>query len=373
MNKIELVNIAKAYEKGTPVIEHLNLNIKEGSFTVLVGPSGCGKSTILRIIAGLEKETSGDVLIEGKNVSDIAPGDRQIAMVFQNYALYPTMTVRENIEFGLKNIKMPKAERQAKIAEISKLVDLEPYLSRKPHQLSGGQRQRVALARAIVKNPSVFLMDEPLSNLDAKLRSQIRTDLIELYRKLKTTFVYVTHDQVEAMSMATDIILLDKGKIQHRGSPADIYENPSNVFTARFIGSPPMNILSVEAIDLEDRMDKESDLIGKEPISISSIGPHHARYVGFRPEHSRIAKRCPEMNDLSINELFLEGIVQSREMLGDHVLYKVKTKYGEVYVKSFQLNMVDYGACHVVLNPKDLMFFDGNQNRIETDEERCYT
>ena len=209
MDKITLKGITKAYGKNPPVIENLNLDIKDGSFTVLLGPSGCGKSTVLRMIAGLEKTTEGDVLIDGVSVRDVEPGDRNIAMVFQNYALYPTMTVRDNIEFGLKNMKVPKEERKARIAEIAEMVGLTEYLDRKPANLSGGQRQRVALARAIVKKPAVFLMDEPLSNLDAKLRTQTRTDLIELHQKLKTTFVYVTHDQIEAMSMVTDIVLLD--------------------------------------------------------------------------------------------------------------------------------------------------------------------
>ena len=232
MYKIELRNITKSYGGNPPVIENLNLGIKEGSFTVLLGPSGCGKSTILRMIAGLETVTQGDIFMDGISVRDTAPGDRQIAMVFQNYALYPTMTVRENMEFGLKNSKIPKEERDKRIQEISEMVGLTEYLDRKPQHLSGGQRQRVALARAIVKKPAVFLMDEPLSNLDAKLRNQIRTDLIELYRKLGTTFVYVTHDQVEAMSMGTDIVLLEKGVIRQSTTTNAIYLHPANVFTA---------------------------------------------------------------------------------------------------------------------------------------------
>lgn len=197
-SKIVLENIEKSYGKEAPVIEGLNLEIGEGSFTVLLGPSGCGKSTTLRMIAGLEEETGGTLYIDGKDMKEVKPGDRDIAMVFQNYALYPTMTVRENIEFGLKNAGVAKKEREERICEVSRSVGLEEYLNRKPSALSGGQRQRVALARAMVKKPGVFLMDEPLSNLDAKLRSQLRTDLIELHNRLGSTFVYVTHDQVEA-------------------------------------------------------------------------------------------------------------------------------------------------------------------------------
>ena len=204
MGAIRLVNLRKDYGKEN-VIPDLNLDIVDGSFTVLVGPSGCGKSTTLRMIAGLEKPTSGQILIDGVDVANMAPGKRDLAMVFQNYALYPTMSVRKNIEFGLINKKVPKEKRDSLIADVSEIVGLTPYLDRKPANLSGGQRQRVALARAMVKEPKVFLMDEPLSNLDAKLRASMRVELIELHKRLKTTFIYVTHDQTEAMSMG-DVI-----------------------------------------------------------------------------------------------------------------------------------------------------------------------
>ena len=212
MSSISLKNVKKAYGDDV-VIENLNLEIKDGSFTVLVGPSGCGKSTTLRMITGLETITDGDILIDGKRVNDVAPGKRDISMVFQNYALYPTMTVKDNIEFGLINKKIPKEEREKRIKEVSEIVGLTPYLDRMPANLSGGQRQRVALARAMVKEPKVFMMDEPLSNLDAKLRGAMRVELINMHKRMGTTFVYVTHDQVEAMSMADDIVLMDKGKI----------------------------------------------------------------------------------------------------------------------------------------------------------------
>ena len=272
MNKIELRNVSKSYEKNTPVIENLDLSIKDGSFTVLLGPSGCGKSTILRMIAGLEKETGGEIFIDGQSVKGVEPGDRKIAMVFQNYALYPTMTVRGNIEFGLRNMAVPKAERERRIEEIAETVGLSEYLGRKPAHLSGGQRQRVALARAMVKKPSVFLMDEPLSNLDAKLRTQIRTDLIELYQKIRTTFVYVTHDQVEAMSMGTDIVLLDKGRIMQQADPQKIYQAPENLFTARFIGAPPMNAVPADAARASG-------------MNVSGNAVH----IGFRPERAILA------------------------------------------------------------------------------------
>ena len=242
MGAIQLKNVTKKFGDQM-VIDNLNLSIEDGSFTVLVGPSGCGKSTTLRMITGLDEPTSGDIYIDGKKINDLTPGKRDIAMVFQNYALYPTMTVRENIEFGLENKKVPKEERKKRVQEICEVVGLTQYLDRKPATLSGGQRQRVALARAMVKQPKVFLMDEPLSNLDAKLRGQMRVELIGLHKKLGTTFVYVTHDQVEAMSMADDIVLMKDGYIVQQSSPRELYNNPNCVYAAQFIGTPQMNIV----------------------------------------------------------------------------------------------------------------------------------
>lgn len=341
MDKITLKDITKCYGKNPPVIEGLNLSIEEGSFTILLGPSGCGKSTVLRMIAGLEKTTAGDVQIDGVSVRDVEPGDRNIAMVFQNYALYPTMTVRENIEFGLKNMKVPKEERNKRIEEISEMVGLTEYLSRKPANLSGGQRQRVALARAIVKKPAVFLMDEPLSNLDAKLRAQIRTDLIELHQKLGTTFVYVTHDQVEAMSMGTDIILMESGKIQQHAAPAQLYAEPANVFAARFIGSPPMNVLSAAVAG-----DKVSPKVEK---------------IGFRPEKARLMS---EEEVPGLRELVISGEVVAREMLGDQTQYKLTTGFGSVSVKDFGDSVCSYGACRIAVPYKDVACFDAAQKLI---------
>lgn len=225
------------------ILDRLNLSIEDGSFTVMIGPSGCGKTTLLRIIAGIGPQTSGKVYLDGEDISGLPPAKRNVAMVFQNYAIYPTMTVQENIEFGLKNNKVPKEERERLVKEISEIVGIGDLLNRKPSTLSGGQRQRIALARAMVKKPKVFLMDEPLSNLDAKLRVSMRTELIELHNRLKTTFVYVTHDQTEAMSMGTKIILMNRGVIQQEASPTDIYHDPDNLFTAQFIGSPQMNVI----------------------------------------------------------------------------------------------------------------------------------
>lgn len=234
-------NVAKVYENKTTVIEDFNLEIQDQEFLVLVGPSGCGKSTTLRMIAGLEEVSRGDLLIDGKRVNDIAPKDRDIAMVFQNYALYPHMSVRENMGFSLKLRGMGKKEIAQKVDEVANILGLKDLLERKPKQLSGGQRQRVAMGRAIVRSPKVFLFDEPLSNLDAKLRVQMRVEIAKLHKALKTTIVYVTHDQVEAMTLADRIVVMKDGWIQQIGTPLELYNKPANSFVAGFIGSPSMN------------------------------------------------------------------------------------------------------------------------------------
>ncbi len=341
--KIVLQNIEKVYGKEKPVIENLNLEIEEGSFTVLLGPSGCGKSTTLRMIAGLEQETGGTLMIDGKDMKEVKPGDRGIAMVFQNYALYPTMTVKENIEFGLKNCKVAKEERESRIKEVSIAVGLEEYLNRKPNALSGGQRQRVALARAMVKNPEVFLMDEPLSNLDAKLRSQLRTDLIELHHKLGSTFVYVTHDQVEAMSMGTQIVLMHKGKIMQQGSPYKIYHDPDNVFTAQFIGTPPMNILDLACLIYEH------------------IPFPEAAFIGFRPEYAILIK---EGDLLPGKGLAIAGNIVTHEMLGTETLYKIDTCYGRVQVKIFDEAKIADGRVFIYVPHEKLVYFDAHEQRL---------
>ncbi len=297
MASIEFKNVTKKFDQ-TTVIENLDLKIENGSFTVLVGPSGCGKTTLLRMIAGIGPQTSGEVLLDGEDVTDIEPGKRDVAMVFQNYAIYPTMTVRDNIEFGLKNKKVAKEDRKQRVQEACEKVGMTEYLDRKPATLSGGQRQRIALARAIVKNPSVFLMDEPLSNLDAKLRVQMRVELIELHRKLKTTFVYVTHDQVEAMSMADVIVLMNKGEIQQVASPSVMYKDPDNLFTARFIGSPAMNVKHFE----------------------------DGACFGFRPE----AGRSNVADGMECYET--KATIVAREMLGSETHYTVRNEENDTFI-----------------------------------------
>ena len=334
MASIEFQGVSKSFGN-TTVIKDLALAIEDGKFTILVGPSGCGKTTLLRMIAGIGKQSSGKVLIGGADVSEVEPGDRGVAMVFQNYAIYPTMSVRENIEFGLKNNKVPKEERRRLIKDVSEKVGLTDYLDRKPGTLSGGQRQRVALARAMVKNPSVFLMDEPLSNLDAKLRVQMRVELIELHNKLNTTFVYVTHDQVEAMSMADTIVLMDNGVIQQVASPEVIFNDPVNIFTARFIGSPAMNILD----------------LGEEDIK-----------MGFRPERVTISMEKVE------GGISLKGIIVAREMLGNETIYTIRDESGRmITVRQLvdEFKMDENVFCSV--NPEHLYFFDIDGKRIYAD------
>lgn len=293
MSNVTLKGVRKIYDKKV-VIDNIDLEIKDKEFIVLVGASGCGKSTILRMIAGLEDITDGEILIGDKKVNNIHPKDRDIAFVFQSYALYPHMTVRENIAFGLKMRKAPKDEIEKKVLEAAKILDLIEYLDRKPKQLSGGQRQRVALGRAIVRNPKVFLMDEPLSNLDAKLRVQMRAEIKKLHEKLQTTFIYVTHDQTEALTMGDRIVVLDKGVIQQVDSPEEIYNNPQNMFVAGFVGSPQMNFIDGEHLSQEfsgkiagirpEKMREEqgefklqvnvemTELLGSEQIAYFNIG-----------------------------------------------------------------------------------------------------
>ena len=276
MSSVTLKNVCKKYDSKV-VIDKIDLEIKDKEFIVLVGASGCGKSTILRMIAGLEEISGGDILIGGKKVNDIPPKDRDIAFVFQSYALYPHMTVRENIAFGLKMRKVDRATIDAKVKEAAEILDLTEYLDRKPKQLSGGQRQRVALGRAIVRNPKVFLMDEPLSNLDAKLRVQMRAEIKKLHEKLQTTFIYVTHDQTEALTMGDRIVVLDKGVIQQVAAPEEIYNNPSNTFVAGFVGSPQINFINAK---IEDGCIKFADFSFK----IDNLPNAQAVILGIRPE-----------------------------------------------------------------------------------------
>lgn len=294
MANVILKNLNKIYDNGFHAVKNVDLEIKDKEFMILVGPSGCGKTTSLRMIAGLEEISSGELSIGGEVVNDIAPKDRNIAMVFQNYALYPHMTVYDNMAFGLKLQKRPKEEIKERIEKAAKILDIEQLLNRKPKQLSGGQRQRVALGRAIVRKPEVFLMDEPLSNLDAKLRVQMRAELIKLHNELQTTFVYVTHDQTEAMTMGTRICVMNDGIIQQVADPKTIYNHPENMFVASFIGAPQMNFIDGKLIEQSGKViavidGMEIELTPEHAEKVKS-GGHIGKevVVGVRPENIKI-------------------------------------------------------------------------------------
>ncbi|MFL6234985.1 MAG: ABC transporter ATP-binding protein [Thermoanaerobaculia bacterium] len=292
MAEVTFNHVKKAYGPVT-VIPDLSLDIKDHEFMVLVGPSGCGKSTALRMIAGLEEITGGQIEIGDRVVNDVPPKDRDIAMVFQSYALYPHMTVRENLEFGLKIRKTPKAEMDRLVNEAAQILGITEFLDRKPKQLSGGQRQRVALGRAIVRKPAVFLFDEPLSNLDAKLRVQMRAEISTLQRRLRTTTVYVTHDQVEAMTMGDRMAVMNKGEIQHVGTPLEVYERPSNLFVASFIGTPPMSFMPAVLADGGTNVAASGfKMPVPQELRAAAAGRDGTKVVlGIRPENVREASR----------------------------------------------------------------------------------
>jgi len=282
VGSVAISNVRKAY--GTVEVLHgVSIDISDGEFVVLVGPSGCGKSTLLRMLAGLEDITSGEIAIDGRVVNALAPKERDIAMVFQSYALYPHMTVEDNMGFSLKLARAPKAEKQARVGKAASMLGLGSYLERFPRQLSGGQRQRVAMGRAMVRNPKVFLFDEPLSNLDAKLRVQMRSEIKQNHQRLKTTTVYVTHDQIEAMTMADRIVVMHDGVVEQLGSPLELYDHPANLFVAGFIGSPAMNVLAGRT---EDGVFVAED---GTRITLRKGGPNVAEVrLGIRPEHFRL-------------------------------------------------------------------------------------
>lgn len=302
MAELQLEHIFKIYDNKVTAVEDFNLQIEDKEFIVFVGPSGCGKSTTLRMIAGLEEISKGDFFIDGKRVNDVPPKDRDIAMVFQNYALYPHMSVYDNMAFGLKLRKMPKAEIDQRVKDAAKILGLEVYLDRKPKALSGGQRQRVALGRAIVRDAKVFLMDEPLSNLDAKLRVQMRAEIAKLHKRLNTTTIYVTHDQTEAMTMATRLVVMKDGIIQQVGAPKDVYEKPENVFVGGFIGSPAMNFLNGK---LENGFIK----IGDQSIAIPEGKMKLLRDQGYVGKEIILGIRPEDFHD---EPLFIESSPETR-------------------------------------------------------------
>jgi len=300
MAQIILEHIEKAYAGGVKAIDDLSLDVKDGEFMVFVGPSGCGKSTALRSIAGLEEITAGKIQIGDRVVNDLPPKDRDIAMVFQNYALYPHMTVAENMSFGLRLKHFPKAEIKTRVDEAARMLDIVELVDRKPKQLSGGQRQRVAMGRAIVRHPKVFLFDEPLSNLDAKLRVQMRIEIKKVHQKVRTTTVYVTHDQVEAMTLADRVVVMNHGRIEQIGTPNDLYHNPATRFVAGFIGSPAMNFVPCRLEDVAGKLHiRLTDRIAfplppSRATRYSGVARNEKLMLGLRPEHITEAKPHPE-------------------------------------------------------------------------------
>ncbi|SFP19997.1 multiple sugar transport system ATP-binding protein [Variovorax sp. 770b2] len=313
MSAISCHHIIKRYGE-TQVVHEFDLEVADNEFVVFLGPSGCGKSTILRMLAGLEDISGGDLHIAGRRVNDLPPQERGIAMVFQNYALYPHMTVRDNIAFGLKRLKVPKAEIDSRIKEVSDTLGLARYLQRKPAELSGGQQQRVAIARAMIKTPKVFLFDEPLSNLDAKLRNHMRIEIAKLHQALKTTTVYVTHDQHEAMTLADRIVLLRDGRIEQVGTPREIFERPCSAFVAGFIGTPPMNLVEMSVKDQGGHFELSGPdgVVHVEPHRFSLQGRERVT-LGIRPAHLRVDTNGGRHGGFS-------GEVQLIEYLGNEVL-----------------------------------------------------
>jgi len=326
MASVSISNLDKSYGK-IEVLHHLDLEVEDGKFVVLLGPSGCGKSTLLRMIAGLESVTGGDILFDEKRVNDVHAKDRNIAMVFQNYALYAHMTVRKNMAFSMRLNKTDKKTMDEKINWASSILGLDDYLDRLPKELSGGQRQRVAMGRAIVRDPDVFLFDEPLSNLDAKLRVQMRTEIKDLHQRLQTTTVYVTHDQIEAMTMADEVVVMRDGNIEQSGTPMEIYDHPNNLFVAQFIGSPTMNILECQVTDIPTQKNgQQNDQQNGQLVATIenthlplpadvSLQPGQKIYYGIRPEHFQISKQSGNPGDPS----GLTGIVKVVEPTGPEI------------------------------------------------------
>ena len=351
MASVSLQHIYKVYAGGVTAVSDFNLDIKDKEFIVLVGPSGCGKSTTLRMVAGLEEISDGELYIGDKLVNDVAPKDRDIAMVFQNYALYPHMTVFDNMAFGLKLRKTPKDEIKRRVEEAARVLGIDHLLNRKPKALSGGQRQRVALGRAIVREPKVFLFDEPLSNLDAKLRVQMRTEITKLHQRLQTTFIYVTHDQTEAMTMGDRIVIMKDGFIQQIGTPQEVFDHPANLFVAGFIGTPQMNFfdaklvknsdgkyaVAIDGINVELAEDKQARLSAKNV-------PEQDVTLGVRPDHIML---CADG---------VKGTVDVSELMGSSVHLHISTHDHDVVV----IVPTNGNAAHFPMGSEVNMIFGGN-------------
>ncbi len=357
MASISFTHVNKTYPGNVTIVPDLNLEIADKEFVILVGPSGCGKSTTLRMIAGLEDITSGELRIGDRVVNDVAPKDRDIAMVFQNYALYPHMTVYKNIAFGLMQKKVPKDEIDKRVHEAARALDLEHLLNRKPKELSGGQRQRVSLGRAMVRNPAVFLLDEPLSNLDAKLRTGMRAEISRLHKRLQTTFVYVTHDQTEAMTMGDRIVVMKEGIIQQNDAPQVLYDYPCNLFVAGFIGSPQMNFLDAQVGEDNGRYTVTvcGSTIALPERMNEAVAPYKGKTVtlGIRPEDIKASDASENVQgDLS-------STVEIAELMGSEISLHVECQGNRLVIRAaptFQGREGD--AASLTLNPEKIHLFD---------------
>ncbi|QJD30589.1 ABC transporter ATP-binding protein [Methylococcus geothermalis] len=350
MSSIAFERLSKTYPGGFAALSELSLEIADGELLVVVGPSGCGKSTLLRLLAGLDQPTGGSIRIGATNVDALSPAERNVAMVFQDYALYPTMTVRGNLEFPLKMRRMGGAERKRRIERVAGMLDLLPLLDHSPAQLSGGQRQRVAMGRALVREPAVFLLDEPLANLDARLRAQVRAEIAELQRRTGTTMIYVTHDQVEAMTLGQRIAVLDRGRLQQAASPRELYARPVNTFVAGFIGNPPMNLLPV-------RVERPGEIVfpslGHSRLLLGRArAPQQAAVAGIRPEAVRLAGDPAEG---------IDARVQDVEYLGHETLLHFAHESGPACLIGRLPGLQPHSrgdAVRLTLAPEDLHFFD---------------
>ncbi len=359
MGRITLEKLTKSYGS-VEILHGIDLDIQDGEFVVFVGPSGCGKSTLLRQIAGLDKPTSGELRINGKRVNDIPAADRGLAMVFQSYALYPHMSVRQNLAFGLENARMPKAEIDSRIAEAARMLEIGDYLNRRPGQLSGGQRQRVAIGRAIVRNPTAFLLDEPLSNLDAELRISMRAELSALHQRLQTTMIYVTHDQIEAMTLANRIVVLRKGNIEQVGTPLELYNTPANRFVAGFIGAPSMNFLPGSIIAVSEAATTvtvlgEETLAVPRPAEAAKAGEQIT--VGVRPQHIRLAEPGEESIGAKVDLV---------EALGSETVVHARVSTGELLlaVLAGQHTLSVGDEVRLTFDAQDLHLFGSDELRI---------
>ena len=352
MSEVELREVKKRYG-AVEAIKKLSLGVEEGQFCALLGPSGCGKSTLLRMIAGLEVVTEGHILLDGVDITNMQPAKRRIAMVFQSYALYPHMTVRQNISFSLRVAKEPREVIETRTNEVARMLQLVDLLDRRPAQLSGGQRQRVAIGRALVRDPRVFLFDEPLSNLDAMLRVQMRVEIARLHQTLKTTMIYVTHDQVEAMTLADRIVVLDHGVISQVGSPMDLYDRPANKFVASFIGAPSMNFVPVQRLSINGR-EAAVTLPGSSEFALTTrtaVPDANEGYeVGIRPEHIKI--KPPGDPRAS-----LDGAVEILERLGNATIMYVATPAGRLVVQ-------DEGHVSTAVGDNVSLVFDGTRAHL---------